>query len=42
MARAKKKSGTRKPLGKPVKPGAEAQASVDEFEREGMGIAAKE
>ena len=28
--------------GKPVKPGNEDQATVEEFEREGMGVAAKE
>jgi hypothetical protein len=41
MARKTKKRGRKQPA-KPAKPGAEAQASVEEFEREGMGIAAKE
>ena len=31
-----------KRTGKPVKPGKEDQATVEEFEREGLGVAAKE
>jgi hypothetical protein len=32
----------RKPPRPKVKPGEETQATVDEFQREGMGVAAKE
>ena len=45
MARTSPKStaaSRRKPARKPVKPGQEDQATVEEFEREGMGVAAKE
>ena len=31
-----------KRTGKPVRPGTEDQATTEEFEREGMGVAAKE